>query len=240
MKNILINIAVFAVGATAGFLVAKKMLEDRYAEFAQQEIDSVKEAFGKYHPNRKKDVDEINKDYAPAKPPEATLVRSSLNENKYEQAKRNYNLIGKSSIEEEIDNIIDDVDEVRDAAGKTEEEMDLSKVDRTKPYIITDTEFNEEFDHHDKCSLYYYSADDVLSDEGEDIIDNVENLVGLDAIDALNETNIIWVRNEPLAIDYEIIVVNGSFAEIVHGVGIEPNMTPRERYLAKQRRIDDE
>ena len=45
MNKYVVNIICFAAGAGVGFLVAKKVLENHYAEIAQEEIDSVKETF---------------------------------------------------------------------------------------------------------------------------------------------------------------------------------------------------
>ena len=44
-KSTLLKVAIFAVGAATGFIVAKKVYEKYYADLAQEEIDSVKEAF---------------------------------------------------------------------------------------------------------------------------------------------------------------------------------------------------
>jgi len=161
------------------------------------------------------------------------LTRSSLDINISEQAKKNYHLVGIKNDEPDEE---EEEDPVTDAAGKTEEEMDLTQVDRTSPYIIDDQEFTNEFDHHDKISLYYYREDDVLCDEHEEVINDIEEKVGYDAIAALDMQTTVWVRNEPLCIDYEIISINKSYAELVHRIGVEPNLSPREAYLRKQKK----
>lgn len=258
-KILLLKFAIFALGAGVGFLSAKKIYEEYYAQLAQEEIDSVKEAFE----NRREltvvtsengmtddeyEKKEVTGEECSASIKERTnnnvsLVRSFLDGNINEQAKKNYNLVSMKKDEATIDE-----DEevtggpVTDAAGKTEEEMDLTQVDRTLPYIIDDREFTEEFDHHDKISLYYYTVDEVLCDEHEEVINDIEEIVGYDedVFAALDMHTAVWVRNEPLCIDYEIISINKSFAEAVHGVGIaEKNLSPRERYLRNQKRREN-
>ena len=250
-KAVLLKVAIFALGVGSGFLIGKKVYEAYYAQLAQEEIDSVKEAFEnrrelkivKPDENGMSD-EEYERAYAEKREEcsasvqertnnNGSLVRLSLDGNVNEQAKKNYNLVSMKK-DEEYDEEIDEP--VTDAAGKTEEEMDLTQVDRTMPYIIDDQEFTNEFDHHDKISLYYYKVDDVLCDEHEEVINDIEEKVGYDALAALDMQTTVWVRNEPLCIDYEIISINKAYAELVHGIGVEPNLSPREAYLRKQKK----
>lgn len=251
-KAVLLKVAIFALGVGSGFLIGKKVYETYYAQLAQEEIDSVKEVYQNRIRSLMKGVPEEalrpseryvkqQNEECSASVQERTnnngsLVRSSLDSNINEQAKKNYNLVSMKK-DEEDDEEIDEP--VTDAAEKTEEEMDLTQVDRTMPYIIDDQEFTNEFDHHDKIFLYYYRGDDVLCDEHEEVINDIEETVGYDALAALDMQTTVWVRNEPLCIDYEIISINKSYAEAVHGVVLEQNLSPRERYNRQQKRREN-
>ena len=196
-------------------------------------------------------IEDVKKEMGVKSP--SALTRSTLENDPYEKAKRDYHKISSSkevetkknkstsdNTEQSDEEDCSDEDNELDDAGKSEQDMlDLTKVDRTIPYIINDREFAEEFDHHDKISLYYYRVDDVLCEENEEIIDNIEGTIGYDALTALDMQTTVWVRNEPLAIDYEVIALNSSFAESVHGVHIQENnriLTPRERYNERQQK----
>lgn len=252
MKSILIKAAIFLLGGTAGFFVGKKVYEGYYAALAEEEIESVKEtyqnrvdALRKLIPEAEGNgmTDEEYESRAETVQPKrnniSSLTRSSLDVNANERAKRNYHLAGMGKAVDPNPAEEDDEEEEEgpftDAAGMTEEEMDLTQVDRTQPYIIDDREFMEEFDHHDKESLYYYKGDDVLCDEKEEIITDIEGTVGYDALAAFDQQTTVWVRNEPLCIDYEIISVNGTYAEMVHGLKVVNNMSPREKYLKEKK-----
>lgn len=266
-KSILIKVAIFASGAAVGFLVAKKVYEEYYASLAQEEIDSVKEVFTRftrYAENDVKITEEVAKnyqekngmtdeDYEQAAEDKrlnrSVVTRSSLDDNMSERAKRSYHLAGAHTEGDKVvPNEPDEDDEdsedehhnvFTDAAGKTEEEMDLTKIDRTLPYIIDSDEFTNEFDHHDKISLYYYRVDDILCEESEEVIEDVEAVIGYDALAALDMQTTVWVRNEPLCIDYEVISINKSYAEQVHGLGVpDVALSPREKYLKQQKRRD--
>jgi len=223
------------------------MLEKKYALLAEAEITSVKEAFERARiriPITKEEVVATKEGQNMVNiNPKGVMARTSLDSNTYEQAKIKYNEMIKEN--EETDNELpdteedetDEEEELRDAAGMTEQDMlDLTKVDRTQPYIINDREYSEEFPHHDKISLYYYRVDDVLCEENEEIIDDVDATIGPDTLSLLDTQTTVWVRNEPLAIDYEIIALNKSYAELAHGIHLKELHTPRERYNELQRR----
>jgi len=270
-KTIVLCLASFLVGAGAGFLITQKLIEKKYAQLAEDEISSVKEAFERRrtmitNANPKMTVvDELvsnaKKDLG-IKNPSATLTRSSLDNDPYEMAKRDYYKIsaqkkekivepetapdtdiGEEDDPEDNDFPDEDDEDMLDAAGMTEQDMvDMTRVDRTQPYVISDQQYSEEFSHHDKVSLYYYRVDDVLCEENEEMVDDIESVIGYDALKILDMQTTVWVRNEPLAIDYEVIALNSSFAETVHGLHIKEQhaMTPRERYIEKQKRREQD
>jgi len=237
-KQLLISFAIFATGACVGFLIGKKVCEEKYAQLAQEEIDSVKEFLKVKHEAIAKDISaglsEGIKDGQKIQRMGSGMTRSSLDgtyTDQYSQAKAQYGIASPGR-----DN------EFRDAAGMTEADMnidpsavyherDLSDVDRSAPYLIDDREYTDEFEHHDKITLYYYRVDDVLCEENEEIIDEVEETVGFDALSKLEMQTSVWVRNEPISTDYEIISLNKSYAETVYRIGVEENLSPREKYI---------
>ena len=151
-----------------------------------------------------------------------------------------HNVFDRAGARKEIDPIDDDATN-EPADDGYEHERDLSGIDRTGPYEISSDEYNDEFLDHDKVSIYYYVLDDTLCDEHEEVMDDLAGTVGLDFFKTLENHPTAWVRNERLAIDYEICVVRSSYAEVVQGVPHKA-MSPREQYLNRQRRgpNDDE
>lgn len=267
-KNVLIPIVTFLVGAGVTFLITQKLLEKKYADIAEAEITSMREAMerAKHRPKfvkeKKKITVDRNKVDMGTINPNGTLTRSSIDNDPYEKAKRDYHKISILKSEEETakdetpepegdiepDTDTDTDDETSDFddgecddAGQTEQDMlNLMKVDRTQPYVITDQQYSEENGHYDKISLYYYRIDDVLTEDNEEIIDDIDSSIGWDALHVLDMQTNVWVRNERIASDYEVIALNSSFAESVHGLHIQPLngnhvATPRERYEEKQR-----
>jgi hypothetical protein len=217
-KSFLFNVFIFTCGVAVGFLCSKSYHNKYYSDLAQEEIDSVKETFYELHQTtlNRKNKDNMNDEKYDERIRTNLypLTRSSLNGNPYEQAKRNYNLVRHN----DEAHIPENTDEDLTKSVHTVELAPEITVDRTKPYIIDNNEFTDEFDSHDKISLYYYRIDDVLCDEEEEVVEDIEGTIGYDALAALDKQTTIWVRNEPLCTDYEIVAINRSYTETVKNV----------------------
>lgn len=83
--------------------------------------------------------------------------------------------------------------------------------DVEKPYMITVDEYAELGDYNTE-SLYYFE-DGVLTDESENIIDDVEDIVGEEAIAKFDEEEVdsVYVRNDARKTDYEILRDMGNY-----------------------------
>ena len=241
-KSVLLYPVVLAIGAIAGSLITKRQLEQKYARLAEEEISSVRDYYVQRDAESVKRKAGYSEKLAKVteqelKNPHGVITRSSLQNNPYEQAKRNYTSMHVSHNEEpEGEPDEEEDDELRDPSGMTEQDhMDLRKVDRTQPYVINDVEYSEEFDHHDKVSLYFYRLDGSLMEENEELIPNPAEIIGEEALELLQTTQNVWVRNEPLGIDYEIIGLNTSYTEATTDLRVNENLTPRERYQRDQK-----
>jgi hypothetical protein len=90
-----------------------------------------------------------------------------------------------------------------------------------QPYIIHKNEFHEGFEEHEQSTLTFFTGDDVLCDERDAPIDDVDALVGLENLEQFGhgsgDVNVVYIRNEPLGRDIEIVRSSGKFATEVHG-----------------------
>jgi hypothetical protein len=100
-----------------------------------------------------------------------------------------------------------------------------SEVDNTnKPYVIKPEEFGSK-EEYERVSLTYYS-DGILADELDFVIEDVEDTVGKDSLSHFGEyeDDSVFVRNDRLECDYEILLDSRKFIDVVgptepHGVG---------------------
>lgn len=267
MNNTKLILAAFLgilAGSFAGYFVGRQTTKDFYEQLAEEEIESVKKSFEKYRERIKEEKSPTNKDNTKIESNAKTeanfaqktkyvvtnnnpLVRSSLERNPVERAKREYHL-GATRNKENIP-LDDENVETEDEETLTEEDDELAvtgeEVVTTHPsingiYCISSDEYEHDCPDYDKLNLYYYVVDDVLCDDKDEIIDDIEDYICYEALDMLSMQTTVWVRNEKLRTDFEVISINKSYAEANFKVKNE-NLTPRERYMRqKQRREEDE
>lgn len=104
-------------------------------------------------------------------------------------------------------------------SDKNEEEEDTVSIMEDRPYVIKPEDFDE-FDEYEAISLTYY-ADGVLTDEYDEIVEDVDNIVGLDALNHFGEyeEDSVFVRNDRLRCDYEILKDYRNYADVYHAEG---------------------
>lgn len=69
---------------------------------------------------------------------------------------------------------------------------------------------------YEQQTVQYYEEDGTLADISENIIPDLENVIGPDALDHFGEygeEDIVRVRNKKLGIDYEVIRIHGSYVD---------------------------
>ena len=86
--------------------------------------------------------------------------------------------------------------------------------DITKPYVIGPDEFGEE-DDYETATLWYY-ADKVLTDDQDNIIEDVDDIVGVESLEHFGEyeDDSVFVRNERLKCDYEILLDTRNYSDV--------------------------
>lgn len=84
-----------------------------------------------------------------------------------------------------------------------------------KPYVISPDEFGE-IDDYEQVSLTYY-ADQILADENDDMIEDIEDIVGWDSLTHFGEyeDDSVFVRNDRLKCDYEILLDDCPYSDII-------------------------
>lgn len=94
-------------------------------------------------------------------------------------------------------------------------EKPVKKSTDKRPYVISPDDFGS-IDEYDKISLTLY-ADNVLVDEDDEVIDNVDEIVGEESLNSFGvfEDDSVFVRNDILKADYEILLDEREFSEVV-------------------------
>lgn len=196
-----INVLMFTAGAAIGSMVTWKVVKTRYERIAQEEIESVKEAFAEYFVNNDDtSVEEVSED-------DEDRPSSSSRQINWED----YEDLDEDDSAEEDEYQADEADReeyARISSYYTNEEGGAEDMDKhigRAPYVIDPDEFAS-LDNWKTVSLTYY-ADDVLEDEKYRIINNRDELIGPKALTTFGEyeEDSVFVRNERLKTDYEIL-----------------------------------
>lgn len=184
--NFLSKFVVFAFGAAVGSVVTWKLIETKYKRIADEEIESVREVYAKvYGDSPEESEDEDEEDQKIFDDLVKDLGYSSEEEKKEEPKK-----------------------EKKESEGEEDEDDMLS------PYVIEEEDFDD--NGYETESLYYYDDGVLIYSITEEVIDDIDGLVGKDSIEQLLESgeDYIYVRNDELGIDFEILRDRRNFSEV--------------------------
>lgn len=178
----------FIIGAASGATVAWYLLKDKYETLAQEEIDSVKEVFARREQEMK---DETVKRNVAEGIKDSDRTKPDLKEYAEQLKKNGYTRYSDLSADDE---------------GVSDKQ--------TKPYVIPPEQFGDD-ENYDQISLTYY-ADGVLADENDEVIDDVEETVGIESLNHFGEyeDDSVFVRNDTRKCDYEILLDQRIYSEV--------------------------
>ena len=186
----------FVAGAAIGSVVTWKLIEKKYKDLADEEIESVIETFKNRKPritkdNVKEKVEKVINKYKEPK----EIVEDIVTTERY-------------SIENE-----EEIDEDDESNYTVNVDNDVEVV---TPYVITPEQFGEYNEYGTKTLTYY--ADNVLTDEIDNPItsDEMVIMIGPDALDHFGEyeDDSVYIRDEMNEMDYEILKSEKKVSEI--------------------------
>ena len=194
MNSTLKGVLIFVLGAAAGSLATWKLIEKKYKDIAQEEIDSVKDTFSKMkkneYPDKLEDYPDFEEfdDVEEEPKPEQKIDRN--NKPDIVEYAKILSEVGYTNYAERQDK---------------KEKKGVEPVEDERPYVISPDEFGEK-DGYENVTLTYY-ADGVLTDYFDNVISNIDEVVGFDSLDHFGEyeDDVVFVRNEKMETDYEIL-----------------------------------
>lgn len=186
------SVIIFVAGAAIGSVATWKILKTKYEKIAQEEIDSVKKVFSKRETELNGEIEEAHSHLMKNETREVDFAK------RHEEVVKSHKYVNYSDI----------------SKPEKEEEKE-TKDDKEKPYVITPEEFGE-FDDYEPISLVYY-ADGVLADDNDELVEEVEEVVGSDWLTRFGEyePDTVYVRNDRFKADYEITRDFRSYKEVV-------------------------
>lgn len=190
MNSKVTRFALFVIGAGIGSVTTWLLIKKKYEQLTQEEIDSVKEVFS----NRKPIIDDSESIDDIQEPQKKTEDKPDIIE--YTKKLKEAGYINYSNVVPE---------------NKKQEELETMD----KPYIIPPEEFGA-FDDYEAISLMYYE-DQVLTDDDDELVDEIEDTVGYDSLTRFGEyeDDSVFVRNDRLKCDYEILMDHRKYSDVI-------------------------
>lgn len=189
MNNSIKNVFIFATGAIIGSVVTWKLLKTKYEQLAQEEIDSVKEVFSRRKRSEINPVDDWANDEG-----DNPVLCKSVDISEYTKILQTKGYT--------------------DYSASNKEEKEEPQIDR--PYVISQEEFGE-LDGYRTIGLTYF-ADGILADDADDeIVEDVDNVVGFDSLNHFGEyeEEAVHVRNDAMKCDYEILKDRRKYSDVL-------------------------
>lgn len=196
MTSVLNKIIIFITGAALGSVVTWKVLQKRYNERINEEMTEFKKA---QRDESMEKLEQMHADLMEKKEEvEAHEATLKVDEN-------------GSSLTKPIENWETTSKHYR---GILEDEGYSDDDDGPAPYVIPPEEFGNDADEYDLISLNYYE-DGVLADDWDDVIEDVDRVVGKDSLTHFGEyeDDSVYVRNDRLKCEYEILLRVGKFED---------------------------
>lgn len=225
------------IGSGIGYLLARRTLETKYSQIADEEIAEMREhyqakAVAAEATAAKSSAEEIVKERGYSSPEAETSVRPPMAVPPPSAVVE----AGDEDEEPEVSNVF--------VEARANHEWDQRKEQRLRspdaPYVIHYDE-RHELEDYQEVSLTYYEADDVLCNERDEIIDPADRdgLIGEKNLERFghgsNEANLVYIRNDKLEILYEVVKSSNSYAEEVHGFSHTYDRGNLERMRARER-----
>lgn len=240
-----------AMGGLFAYYIGNKRMEAKYAALAEEEIAEAKRFYSAL--NKKGDF----------ATPEATVKKLIDDSEEVEEVEEIEEVVdailkyqGKMDAEGEAygtpEEILEEVAGVsiflnndrsiiEDDGFDYDEEMKTRNSDN--PYIIHENEFLESVENYAQSSLTYYAGDDTLSDERDQVIPASDDIVGDENLHRFGhgstDPRIVYIRNENLSTDFEVLLSDGKYANEVLGFQ-HSGRSGRDRLPKKFRPGDDE
>lgn len=193
-------------GIAIGWGLASKRLRTKYQDLADEEIASMK---GHY-----------NAKAAAAEEREKKPLTEVVEELGYKAQPPGHVAYHEVGSEPEKTNVFD---LPQPEPAELAEEVDVFQMERDPdvPYIIHKEEYNSTPEGYEQHTLTYFEGDDVLSNERDHIIEDQDEVIGLGNLSKFGigsgDPNIVYIRNEKLKVDVEVVHSDGRFATEVHG-----------------------
>lgn len=228
------SVVSFAAGGAATFFFVKDKLRKHYEDIATAEIAEAKEFYTRLY---KAESFETPEEAVEKLIPEAAEQNDFAADPRAVQAAQvlssygGHNLhkppvaeVVKARIEETTITRNVFIEEEAKAQGITDPDWTAELMSRTEeaPYVLSKDEFMENESEYVQVTLTYYAGDRVLTDDRDDVIEDVDDTVGMYNLARFgqwsHDDHVVYVRNDVRENEFEITLNEGRYSVLVQGM----------------------
>lgn len=199
-----------AVGAGVGYYVAKRRLTTKFDKIAQDEIEQMRSHYRAKEAARQEQTEKPD-------------LQDKVKELGYVPPREEKSPAVAPVPEPEAKNVFEEHGEEGGERGLSTDVWDHDKELASRvvgqPFVIHREEFGD--GDREKTTLTYYVQDDVLANEADQRMEGIDETVGLENLEKFghgsDDANVVYVRNDRLDVDFEIVRSGGSFTAEVLG-----------------------
>lgn len=219
-----------ATGSAGGYIFAKKRLEKKYMEMAQEQIEAAKIFYSqKSKSGEYADPIDLAAKYADeddmSEEDRALMleVKEALEELQYNPSAevRVVAEVEQIEVTESIKKNMFDTHEESEVVLDFDLDDELEKKAKGEPYILEEEEYLEGASEYKQHALVWYEGDGVLaSDEDDSVIQNVKRAIGEGNLRfgyGTKQQNLVYIRNDRLRAEYEITRSREKYSVVVGG-----------------------
>lgn len=192
VKNVLIFLGGVVVGGGATYLYLDKRFNDRL----DREVEDVKSYYAAKNADEQvEEAEELNEEVEPSNLTLENIPKDKASCDIPEEEKAEYEKLLKKT-------------DYAKKAAKKKSPKKKEEILEKEPYIIDADTYYEKKSKYDKRVLTYYEKDDVFVEDDENIVKDGYIIVGKENMDPINfkeYDSTIYVRNEDLKTDFEVI-----------------------------------
>jgi len=133
--------------------------------------------------------------------------------------------VEEPKLTEEQQKAVDEVNQRRQELNDSlvwDYEKEVRSRSKNHPYVIHQDEYNENTDEYQQLTWTYYASDNILADENDEQVSRPELIVGLESLmkfgHGSDDSNVVFVRNERLELDFEVCRLFKSYVVEVQGL----------------------
>lgn len=211
MMPTLNKVIIFAAGALIGSLVAWKLTKTKYEKMMIEEEQSLRE----YYNKKIKVIEDTATDLHDSYQRREDALRKKLEE----ETEKEPEIV--QDMDELHDKEFDRYAEILKDHKYSQEEPCFDAGTNDKPYVVSPDEFGDA-DDYDIITLNYY-ADGVVADDWNDPIEDIGATIGEDFASHYGEyeEDVVYVRNDRLKVEYEILRSNLRYEDMAKDDGDE-------------------